>query len=488
MEKTSIESIHFDKLKGLCGVEIVFKKRLTAIMGVNGAGKTTVIHALACIYKPDGNGENYKFPYFFTPNTDASWKDSKLVANLVVEDSNKQKKYIPRTYKKDFDRWSPRYDNRQTRNVYYIGIDSCMPEIEQLNTASSINYTSQECTDSSSSKIVEKAAYILNKDYNVLTKNIFHEKSLIGVATKTGLKYSSLSMGSGEQRTIRILQKLNQAEPYSLILIDEIDLLLHVSALRRLIFVIDEIAQDKHLQIVFTTHSMEMCKLTKYVGIQYIHLIKTPDTTEMLVYDQITSELIYGLTGEKRQPISIFVEDEFAKGIVKNLISNLNISEKVSISTFGSAANAFTLAAGKVIGNEDTSNCLIIIDGDRYRTDEEKEKRIHSILSGTESNFQAKCEKAKKIISQFNLPENIAPEKFLYSLLMKANSNDEIQRVAKEINAVSDSHEWIFQIQERLSESEEYIVRRIAELISDEPEWKEYTKPIKEWLEARIAI
>ena len=64
MEKIQIKSVFFKKLKGLNNVKIEFTKPLTAIMGVNGSGKTTVIHALACIYQPDGNGENHKFPEF----------------------------------------------------------------------------------------------------------------------------------------------------------------------------------------------------------------------------------------------------------------------------------------------------------------------------------------------------------------------------------------------------------------------------------------
>lgn len=84
MEKTTLKTVYFKKLKGLHDVKIEFTKPLTAIMGVNGAGKTTVIHALACIYRPDGNGENHKFPEYFVPNTDALWQGSEFhVVNEV---------------------------------------------------------------------------------------------------------------------------------------------------------------------------------------------------------------------------------------------------------------------------------------------------------------------------------------------------------------------------------------------------------------------
>ena len=76
MDKIKTEYIKVSYLKGLRDVTIRFEKPLTAIMGVNGAGKTTVIHALACAYQPDGQGENHRFPDFFVPNTDALWNGS----------------------------------------------------------------------------------------------------------------------------------------------------------------------------------------------------------------------------------------------------------------------------------------------------------------------------------------------------------------------------------------------------------------------------
>lgn len=215
-------------------------------MGVNGSGKTTVIHALACIYQPDANGENHKFPEFFVPNTDALWQGSEF--HVINENENNKGKRVTlpsRRYSKDFDRWSPRYINRPKRNIYYVGIDTCLPEIEKETTTNRIIYESSQLTDKISSKVASISAYILNKDYNCLIDNLYNRKHFIGVELNSGLKYSSLSMGSGEQRVIKIINVMLKAEPYSLVLIDEIDLLLHISALRKLIKKIYDIALKK---------------------------------------------------------------------------------------------------------------------------------------------------------------------------------------------------------------------------------------------------
>ena len=97
MEKQILKSVHFKQLKCLNDVTIYFSDTLTAIMGVNGAGKTTVIHALACVYQPDdgGKGENHKFPEFFVPNTDSLWRGSELYVVNETEGKNGQRVVLP---------------------------------------------------------------------------------------------------------------------------------------------------------------------------------------------------------------------------------------------------------------------------------------------------------------------------------------------------------------------------------------------------------
>jgi len=235
MNKIEITSIDIKELKGLKSLNISFDKPLTAIMGVNGSGKSTIIHALACCFSPETDwGENWKFSYFFTPNPNASWKNSRFTLHFnIVEKA--ETRHESRLYHKDTDRWAPRYANRPIRDTIYLGIDSCLPEIEILSSTSRITYSTNSLKDKTSKKIVTDAAIILNKDYAELTSNTTATRALIGVKTQTNLVYSSLSMGSGEQRIFKILKAVHTAPAYSMILIDEIDLLLHPSALYKLI-------------------------------------------------------------------------------------------------------------------------------------------------------------------------------------------------------------------------------------------------------------
>lgn len=495
MENYRLKSVFFKNLKGLKDAQFVFERQLTAIMGVNGSGKTTVIHALACAYQPPegGKGENHRFSDFFVPNTDALWQGSEFY--IVNEKIERDKTTIlpSRKYGKAFDRWSPRYGDRPKRNIYYIGIDSCLPEIEKSNTQNRIIYSSRRKEDRLSQKVIRDAAAILNKNYQSLLENTFQNKHFNGVELDSGLKYSSLSMGTGEQRTIKILEKILNAEPYSLILIDEIDLLLHVSSLKRLIRRLDEIARDKHLQIVFTTHALEMIDLTQYVGIQYISNISLSEEEETLektvVYNTINSDLVYSLTGSCERPLKLYVEDELAKAIVKKVLRTLNISGKADVIKYGAVENAFTVAAAKVLEGQDCTNTLILLDGEKYHTLDEKLVPIQKRFSGTESDIEEKWNQAASMISMFNLPSDTAPEKFFHDLVLEnGDAANELVVAAAEIQAVHDTHEWLYNIQTKLNDTESNVVRDIIDMASNSAKWNDYIRPVVEWLSARTEV
>lgn len=474
--KRMLEEINIENLKGISNLSLKFDRNITAIMGVNGSGKSTILHALACIYAPYQKGENYKFSYFFTPNPDASWNGSCFT--VVNYDFNEKKKLFKK-YEKKKDRWV-RYASRPQRDVYFIGIASCIPEIEVEKKTSFINYISKTLNDKMAEKIVSAASYILNKDYEELLSNISGKKQYMGVHTKGGKVYSALSMGAGEQRVIKILQIVYNANQYSLILIDEIDLLLHADAFRKMIKKLYEIAEERNLQIIFTTHSLEMQHLTKYVDIRYIE----QRNGKMLVYDSINPDLLYKMSGEMNRKYSIYVEDNFTAAIVRQIAQDLKMQRYISVINYGSIENSFVVAAGKVLSGENTENVLIVTDGDKYITTEEKIKRLEDILSGNEMEHGEKIEQALSIITQFNLPKDTSPEKFIHSLLISMDSLEECVTCAKNITSVDDKHKWIGNIVEQMGIGEQ-IYSTIMSVVSEHEAWGEYINNVNEWIKKK---
>jgi predicted ATP-dependent endonuclease of OLD family len=481
-----IYGLIIEKLKGLQNETITFSDTLTAIMGVNGAGKTTILHALACVYNQEEKGEEYKFPNFFVPSRDNLWDGSKFTAVYSENDEKNELIYKHKTYAKSSDRWTPPYKSRPKRDVFYLGIATCMPEIELRKYSGYVYFKNiEEKTDRISDKIIQKAASILNIDYDVL-KEIgvwTNDFKFLSVKRKNGLEYSALSMGTGEQRIIKILSTVLSAPHDSLILIDEIDLLLHINALKNLLSELNDIAQDRKLQIIFTTHSLLMTELD-FVKIRYVK--NTPNKT--FVFENISTDLIYDLTGESKRPIKIYVEDLFAESIVRKIARELDMIRKIEFIKFGSIENSFTLASSKILDNEQINNTLIIIDGDKHATDKEKQKRIGKFLSGDEKDSNDKRSNALKLIKQFALPDDCKhPEKYIHSLLLKIDREDEIINIAKEIHRTNDKHKYIDEIVNRIGDKYDTIVSEILNLVSKEVEgeWLNYTKDIREWLQER---
>lgn len=339
-------------------------------------------------------------------------------------------------------------------------------------------YTSSKYTGKHAEKVLKAAAYILQKDYTELTINNTSSKTYIGVNTGWGLKYSSLSMGAGEQRIIKLLQAAYNANQYSLLLIDEIDLLLHVDALKKLIKKLAEIAEEKHLQILFTTHSLAMQDMMEYVDIRYIE----HDSDNILVYESIKPDLLYELSGEIKKKYTIYVEDKFAEAIVKRVLNETQMQRHVSIIRYGAITNAFIIAAEKVIAKEDTDKILIVTDGDKYTKAEEKIEQIKTKWSGTEEGKREEWEKAISLITEFNLPDNMPPEKYVHSLLKELNIDNEVVKIARGITAVDgDSHSWVGQIVEQIGDEKETYTE-IMNLISKHPKWGHYVENVKNWL------
>ena len=479
--QSKLNKLHITELKGLKNLDIEFTKNLTAIMGVNGVGKSTILHALACVFSPVDNGEDYKFNFFFTPTPDASWQNSCF--SITYFDEIKQKEIV-REYKKNSNRWSPKYSTRPQRDVFYIGIDSCLPEIERERQTSYIDYLTKTSDDKLSARIVKDASFILNKDYKELTDHTTKRKKLFGVRIHSGIIYSSLSMGAGEQRVLKILSLVSHAAPYSMILIDELDLLLHASALVNLLRVLDEMAKRKNLQIIFTTHSLLVQELTDIVDIKYLRNTKE----KTFVYNAITPDIVYDLSQKSEHRLNIYVEDDLASAVVSKVLSEMKLLRHSRIQNIGSIQNAFVVSAASIIEGRKIDDMLVITDGDLYRTDADRKSQIKKVLSGSEKDHDEKIEKALSMMTELSLPDNTPPEKHMFDMLISMDSESEILECARFVNNVNNSHDWLNKIIEQMNQSREIVLRDIIELVSEHPDWCKYTQKVRDKIHEKASL
>lgn len=479
-----LNSIKIHRLKNILNLEMSFESSpVTAILGPNGNGKSTILHALACAFQPiSTDGENYKFSSFFLPNTDALWQGSHLEIIHSYREGANYHDHLVTEYTKNSDRWIPKYARRPFRDLYYIGIDKCVPLIESERRATRINYSTENISEDIILIILEKASYILNKKYSAFNIHKAPRKQFIGVESN-GLKYSALSMSAGEQKVFYILEKVYKANKNSLILIDEIDLLLHDGAMKRLIEIVSERADERNLQIVATTHRESIIDQDDLVNIRHI----ISKSGKSLCFNETKPDAIYRLTGDQLRPIEIFVEDDFSAAIIKKLAGQLSCAKFVSTLRYGSAINCFTIVGGLLLRGDSCERSLFVIDGDVYRTKEEKVDRIKKVVTGDDEQAIVYRSAALEKISQFTLPEGFTPEQYFHRILIEMGDvgnpeYNEIIECAKEIVVENNSHNYIEELINRLNWERGTGLAKIIDLIAMSEQWDVYVDDVKKWM------
>jgi len=484
-----LEILKIKNIRDLC---ISFEtKNVTAILGPNGYGKSTILHVLACCFQPaNEKQEDYKFSNFFPPHPDNLWQGSQLKIVHTYRQYPQEYQNVETIYGKSSDRWKPIYARRPTRSVLYFGVDNCVPliEAEKRNNAK-INYSTKEVSEKIINTILEKASFCLNRKYTAYTTNdTGRGKKFIGVEAD-GIRYSALSMSAGEQKIFLLLEKIFRAEKYSLILIDELDLLLHDSAMNNLMKVVAARAEEKNIQVVFTTHRESVIELSALINIRHIY----SSGEKTLCFNETKPDAIQRLTGKQPKPIEVFVEDDLAMAIVKKVTGELRMSRHVSIQRFGAAINCFTILAALILRGEDCENSIFILDGDVYRTNEEQKNGLSRCLTGDDETAKSRREVGCEKIKSLKLPANTNPEKYIHSIIIGLNNTDneeynEIIEVVKEINFVDDDHKYVNLIIERLGWDRSDGLSKIIGLISSSNEWIDYVADVKDWLESKKVV
>lgn len=429
---------------------IPIAKTITAIAGQNATGKSTILSIIgnsAELKSKEGKTiTDEKFRTEFSEIVKGSIKHDKsgAIGYLIYFDSDKnEQKVLLRTtwQKKDknstnqtrFRIIPKRQDNEKTTEsklpipVFYLGLSRLYPLGEVADEKIQLTNVNKNINDNDKSWLVNNYKKILSLD-TVTIKDISSyktdEKFSGGVNTET---YDYITNSAGQDNLMQIMyavlsfRKLkdnftSDSKKWGggLLIIDEIDATMHPAAQIRLIDFLYEQSIDLQIQVLFTTHSLQILKhlnqknsRSQDISICYLTTANTeleikinPDY-EFMENDMLISNFYDNIISNQ---ITVYSEDKEARWMFKYLlndyINNLNI---IDIKLGGDTLLSLLFNDASYF-----KNVLFILDGDK------------TVVSG---KYKKLPEKYLNIIF---LPGQKSPEEVIYNYLINLPTGHEI--------------------------------------------------------------
>lgn len=189
-----------------------------------------------------------------------------------------------------------------------------------------------------------------------------------------GKLVNQLEMSTGENLLISILHSLEMKilkERYldtpSLMLLDEIELALHSSALRRLIYFLQELSKENNLSILFSTHSIELIRSISAQNIFYLQ--KFADGSLKVINPCYPVYATRNLESSNYgHDFIIMVEDDLAKSIIEKILREKRLlgNKRVLVIPVGGWTEVLRFAYDTIRSNLvlKTTKIIIILDRD----------------------------------------------------------------------------------------------------------------------------
>lgn len=290
-------------VRGFNDDTVTFDFPVTAIIGPNGGGKTTILGAAACAYK------SIQPKRFFAKSGkyDEAMKDWTIEYELIDKKAN-PKDAIRRTASFKKSKWNRDALDRQ---VLVFGVSRTVPASERSDLTKCISnkFEVPSSQESEFNDAVRKAvSRILGKDiakFKKISVDTNGQVSLLTGKTKDDKSYSEFHFGAGESSVIRMVAAIEQAEDNALILVEEIENGLHPIATIRMVEYLIEVAHRKKAQAIFTTHSNDALKPLPSKAIWVA-------TQDRLFQGKLDIQSLRSITGQIDAKLVIFVEDKFA--------------------------------------------------------------------------------------------------------------------------------------------------------------------------------
>ena len=246
-----LDWIEISGVRGWTGQRIDFSFPIVALVGENGSGKSTVLQAAAATCRAPGGFQKGWFASDFFPNT-----PFEKIARAELRYSYREGgNTYSHTVRKPSNRWRGN-PQRPERSISYIDLRRIQPVGARLGYARLLKSGVREMSSTHFDNMkIGRLAQIVGKKYTsaaISTTDAGRDKP-VPVLEFDGIRYSGFHQGAGEIAAAELLAI--DYPKYGMVLVDEIETSLHPRAQRRLIRDLAQIAREKQLQIILTTHS-----------------------------------------------------------------------------------------------------------------------------------------------------------------------------------------------------------------------------------------
>lgn len=351
------ESIKYDNFRHIQNIEITFTNPITVISGSNKSGKTTILLSIACSHynfkkrNPiNGNiertkwGDVMKFTSFDIQNQDwtyyVKYREGTRILNRRGQRKHQTSKWNG-VAKKESQIGAPTQHNRNGgRNVILIDLQRIIPN--RNNSASIFNKSKNNLTPTPLNPIkTEYLSYIFEDTYNVSSIAKIGDKEIFKYTSSHN--YSSYNTASGEDVLTKIISDIVDANDYSLILIEELEIGLHPKIQRRLMDIIYIESKRTKKQFIITTHSSTV--LSSVVPNSRIFINNRNNLATNVIKGISINAALSKMDTLAYPLVNIFVEDDISRLIVNKIIAK--IIESPNLKGFGDLINIITVGPAK---------------------------------------------------------------------------------------------------------------------------------------------
>lgn len=347
-------------------IDLPIDKGLYAITGQNASGKSTVVTCASTVF-------------FNMPMNDYFGKTSDDAYIKFELDGAK------RSWSKHNSKWRRESDGGMSLKGFYEG------SIIFGNRFRNTNYNLLKRLDNIDDNILKKAPDFIKENLGIILHNNsnFYEHFYKVNNSDTGSninfsgdifyyqkgdrRVSQFHMSTGENLLVSVLNSINirnsdraNLNKPCILFLDEIELALHPSSLKRLVDFLKRMSIEFNYAIYFSTHSIELISGIDPENIFFLER-HSDNSIEILnpCYPAYATRILYDHSG---YDYIILVEDDLAKEIVNRILRkhSLLANKLVHVLPCGGYSNVIELAKEVVNSNlvGKTSNISIILDGD----------------------------------------------------------------------------------------------------------------------------